>query len=171
MRQLEQWGWQWSRWYKGERGEYWFLAQALGIVVFFLLPVHPVISSLAWPLPVKWGFSGVAALMGLVAVVFIGKGLLDLGQSLTPLPYPREDGQLVTSGIYSVVRHPLYSGLCLAMGAWVLATLSWPHLLWGAIVVAILLRKAHLEEQWLERKYPEYPDYRRQVKQLIPWIW
>jgi len=52
--------------------------------------------------------------IGLVAAVFLFKGLWDLGDSLTPLPYPKNNGQLVQTGVYSIARHPLYRGVILA---------------------------------------------------------
>jgi protein-S-isoprenylcysteine O-methyltransferase Ste14 len=67
-------------------------------------------------------------IFGLGAMLLLGRSLLDLGQNLTPLPHPRDDGQLVQTGIYGLVRHPLYSGvisLALAYTAW---QMSWVHL-------------------------------------------
>ena len=61
-----------------------------------------------------------------LALVLLVKGLSDLGHSLTPLPYPRDDGQLVQTGVYSLVRHSLYSGLILgtfALSLWRFRTL------------------------------------------------
>lgn len=42
--------------------------------------------------------------------------------------------------------------------------------LWLALL-AILIAKAHLEEQWLLKHYPQYADYRGQTWRLIPWIY
>jgi protein-S-isoprenylcysteine O-methyltransferase Ste14 len=107
----------------------------------------------------------------LLALVLIAKGLLDLGRSLTPLPYPRDDAQLVQAGVYSLVRHPLYSGLIVAALSWVLYQRSLSHLA-GAIVLFVFFNaKATLEETWLRQKYPEYDAYQQRVKKLIPWLY
>lgn len=168
---FKQWGWSWTSWQKGERGEYWFLAQAISLITFVLLPIHPIVErTLLNPL-LRGGLVVFVGFLGTVALVLIGKGLLDLGQSLTPLPYPREDGELVTNGVYSLVRHPLYAGIIMATLGWAMLTLSWPHCI-GVLAIAFLLnQKASLEERWLEQKYPDYSEYRQRVKKIIPWIY
>jgi protein-S-isoprenylcysteine O-methyltransferase Ste14 len=69
------------------------------------------------------------------------------------------------------VRHPLYGGIILAAGGWVVFTLSWPHSLGLLAIILLLDRKATAEEQWLAQKYPDYAAYRQRVKKLIPWIY
>ena len=46
-----------------------------------------------------------------VGVIITFMGFRGLGKSLTSNPVPNQDGKLVTTGIYSRVRHPIYSGL------------------------------------------------------------
>lgn len=46
------------------------------------------------------------------------RGGQTLGRNLTPLPEPVPDGQLVTGGAYSVVRHPIYAALLLGGVGW-----------------------------------------------------
>ncbi|MGB8700185.1 MAG: isoprenylcysteine carboxylmethyltransferase family protein [Thermosynechococcaceae cyanobacterium] len=171
MNLLEQWGWRWSSWHKGERGEYWFLAQVFGLLAFVLLPIRPVMNLTELTPPIRVALASFAGMLGLLGLILIGKGLFDLGRSLTPLPYPREDGQLVTQGVYGIVRHPLYAGIVAVTLGWVLFTLSGSHgLAWLAIAV-LLDRKAAQEEIWLTAKYPEYSAYRLRTKKLVPWIW
>ncbi len=54
---------------------------------------------------------GLTSIFGVLSVTLLWRSLFDLGQNLTPLPHPRHDGQLVQTGIYGLVRHPLYSGV------------------------------------------------------------
>ncbi|MGB8698898.1 MAG: isoprenylcysteine carboxylmethyltransferase family protein [Thermosynechococcaceae cyanobacterium] len=171
MNLLEQWGWRWSSWQKGERGEYWFLAQVFGLLIFALLPRRPVMDLAELTLPIQVALAILAGMLTLFGLILIGKGLFDLGRSLTPLPYPREDGQLVTKGVYGIVRHPLYAGIVAVTLGWVLFTLSWSHGLAGLAIAVLLDRKAAQEEIWLTAKYPEYAEYRQRTKKLVPWIW
>ncbi|MDP1788730.1 MAG: NnrU family protein, partial [Rhodoglobus sp.] len=55
--------------------------------------------------------AGVLVLAGLVLVVLAGTGL---GRALTASPVPRENAELVTGGVYAVIRHPIYTGLLVA---------------------------------------------------------
>jgi len=171
MKLLSDWGFTPEGWRSGERGEYLVLLQGALLIGFVLLPVYrPVGWAIDSPalLSVRWG---IALAFGLGASVLIIKGLLDLGRNLTPLPYPREDGQLVKSGVYSIVRHPLYSGLIFAAFSWVVFQLSLSHLIGAAILCAFFDAKARREEAWLSEKYPEYSDYQQKVKKLIPGVY
>ncbi len=56
--------------------------------------------------------------------LLLGKGLLDLGRSLTPLPHPRDDARLVVSGVYGLVRHPIYGGIIVTSFGWALVAAS-----------------------------------------------
>lgn len=111
------------------------------------------------------------ALGMLVALVLGALGVLSIRRYLTPLPYPVDHSQLVTAGVYGVVRHPLYSSQLFAAMAWTAYTLSIPH---AALLIAGFLffdYKASKEEGWLSERHPEYPQYARQVKKLVPWVY
>lgn len=170
MKLWSDWGFSRAGWRNRERGEYWVVAQALLMAGFVLLPVYRPVEvnpSLAW-LYFAWAVAGV---LGVGAIALFIKGVLDLGNSLTPLPYPREDGQLVQSGVYAIVRHPLYSGVILAALGWTIFQFSLPHLIGTLIFILFFNAKAAREENWLMQKYPDYANYRQTVKKLIPWLY
>lgn len=98
-------------------------------------------------------------------------GALQIRRYLTPLPYPVDHSRLVTSGVYGLVRHPLYSSQLFAALGWSLFTLSLSHL--AILVLGFLFfdYKASKEELWLTERHPEYADYARRVRKLIPWIY
>lgn len=167
---LKQWGFTADSW-KGQHGEYWVLAQMVLLVAFVMVPRYQPFDPAGLPLAVRYGAMGVAAgAIGLFALVLLGKGLMDLGQNLTPLPYPREDGELVQTGVYSWVRHSLYSGLILGTLALSLWWFSLSHLGLCLALFSILNAKATREEVWLQERYPHYNEYQKRVKKLIPWI-
>ena len=107
--------------------------------------------------------------LGLGAVgLFLGiGGILHLGSNLTPLPHPTDDGYLVTTGVYRLVRHPIYASVLFLALAYAL----WHMSLWHGIGVLGLGwffdRKATQEEQWLAAKFPEYAAYQAAVKKLL----
>ena len=74
--------------WKGQRGEYWVLAQMALLAVFAVVPkfVPEVLMDL--PMPVVYGIWGVAGAIALLALILLGKGMIDLGQNLTPLTLP-----------------------------------------------------------------------------------
>jgi protein-S-isoprenylcysteine O-methyltransferase Ste14 len=170
MKLLSDWGFT-IDWWRGLRGEYWVITQGVLLLVFAILPANrPGFIDLdisAW----QYASWILTAIFSVVAIVFLGRSLFDLGQNLTPLPHPKDDGQLVKTGVYGIVRHPLYSGvvcLALAYASW---QMSWVHLV-GAIVLFLFFdAKARKEEVWLTEKFPDYANYIISVKKLIPWIY
>ncbi len=156
-------------WWRGRRGEYWVLAQAVLLLAFALLPARAFFPI---PFPVyAFAHWGVAIACGACAIAIFGRALLDLGQSLTPLPHPRDDSQLVSTGIYAWVRHPIYVGVVLGAVAWAGWCASATHLL-GAIALGIFFdAKARREEAWLLEKYPDYAAYAQCVRRFIPGVY
>ncbi len=82
----------------------------------------------------------------------------------------REEPELVTSGPYAYVRHPIYSGLLLAMlGSAIAVRLNWLGL-W-AVFFLYFLYAARVEEGHMTRRFPDvYPEYQRRTKMLIPFL-
>lgn len=169
MKLLSDWGFSLKSLRDGSRGEYWVAAQGLLLGGLLFLPVYSPVSQL--PLGVAYACWGIGGAVLAFAAVLIGKGVLDLGQSLTPLPYPREDGQLVQTGMYGIVRHPLYSGLILGTLGWAIAQVSLTHVAAALLFLLFFDAKAAREEAWLQEKYPDYADYQQQVKKLLPWVY
>lgn len=170
MKLLSNWGFTREGWRNGQRGEYWVLLQGLLLIGVVLLPTYRL-PSVVIPSPGIYGLWGIAGAIALLAVILLGKGLLDLGQSLTPLPFPREDGQLVQTGVYGWVRHPIYSGVILGILSYAIAQQSLSHFLATAILLLFFNAKANREETWLLERYPDYINYQQRVKKLIPWIY
>lgn len=168
MKLITDWGFSAASW-KGERGEYWVLLQALLLLGYVLLPIYRPDWLTIQP-PLLYGIWTLAGLLFLLAVIFIGKGLIDLGRNLTPLPYPKQEGELVQTGIYAIVRHPLYSGVILAAKAYAIGQLSLSHFV-AMLLFVFFNFKANQEETWLSEKYSGYFDYRQRVKKLIPWVY
>jgi protein-S-isoprenylcysteine O-methyltransferase Ste14 len=170
MNQLKEWGFS-AQWWRGERGEYWVIGQTILSVGFILLPVYPVVAldSLS---PI-WKYTGwlLTGLLGLIAALLLLSGILELGKNLTPLPHPKHDSELVTSGVYGVVRHPIYSGVVFLAIAYSFWQLSFIHAIGAIILLLFFDIKARKEESWLSNKFSDYDQYRSQVKKLIPWIY
>jgi protein-S-isoprenylcysteine O-methyltransferase Ste14 len=113
-----------------------------------------------------------ALVIGVLASLGLGLfGALRIRRYLTPLPYPVEHSQLVTTGVYALVRHPLYSSQLFAALGWTLFTLSLGHL--ALLVLGFLFfdYKASTEEAWLTERHPLYASYAARVSKLIPWIY
>lgn len=109
--------------------------------------------------------AGVLIALGVVVALAAGRGL---GRALTPLPIPRADGQLVTTGVFRFVRHPIYSGLLLIGAGLAVWGASWVHLVALGLLWLVLTTKAHFEEKLLAERYPDYVMYRATTGRFVP---
>lgn len=100
--------------------------------------------------------------------VFGLAGVAVLGRNRTAFPKPRDDSQLIQSGIYASVRHPLYTSVMLASVGWALLWQSWPSLIPAAWLIPFFFLKARREERWLREKFPGYADYAKRVPRFLP---
>ena len=84
----------------------------------------------------------------------------------------QEGQQVVDSGLYSIVRHPMYAVttvlfLCipLVLGSWIAFAVF-------LIYPALMVKRIRSEEQLLEAELPGYTDYQKKVKyRMIPFLW
>jgi len=80
--------------------------------------------------------------------------------------------QVVRSGPYAIVRHPMYAGLVpvmAGMGLWLHSTAAAVAAL---LPTAILAARIVLEERLLRSRFPEYAEYARAVRwRLVPGVW
>jgi len=82
----------------------------------------------------------------------------------------KADPELVTTGPYSAIRHPIYSGIILAMiGTTLAVSLYW--LIAVVLVGAYFLYSATMEERYMTEVFPDaYPRYKQSTKMLIPFV-
>ncbi len=119
-----------------------------------------VVVSTFWLLMME--LTGIGIGVWAVATVRVGR--------VSVFPEPRSDAELVTTGPFRWIRHPMYTGLLLIALSITLERLTW---LDGTVFVLLLLNqlaKVNYEEQGLNDRFPEYRSYSSRTKKLIPWV-
>ncbi len=151
----------------GPRGEGWVVLQ---VVLFGLLALCGLAGP-AWGDPLLAIGRAIGAALIVIGASVAVLGLLGLRENLTPVPRPVAGGRLVDTGVYGIVRHPIYTGIIGAGIGWALVTGSPAALVVAAGLAVFFDLKSRREEGWLQAAYPGYGDYRRRVRKLIPFIY
>ena len=138
-------------------GAVWFGAQ---LVIFVAMLGAPIIQRAEVPVVVRVFGVGLAAAGLSVSVA----GYRALGGSHSPGTTPIAGAGLVSSGIYSRLRHPIYAGWCL--GAFGFALIFGSVLGVGVAVALVVFYdlRTREEEKFLLGQYPDYGPYRQRVK-------
>lgn len=103
-----------------------------------------------------------------VGLVLLFAGFRGLGKSLTANPVPNQDGVLVTTGVYGIVRHPIYLGLLIITFGLVVSSGVWAQIVVWLALAVLLVYKMRWEEVLLTAKYKGYAEYMAKVPAIIP---
>jgi protein-S-isoprenylcysteine O-methyltransferase Ste14 len=119
----------------------------------------PLIASLAGDALVALGF---------LVIFFVYKQNTFASATIELAP----EHQVISTGLYRLVRHPMYMGAFALLVGMPLSLGSW----WGLLVIALMLPaliwRLLDEEHFLAKKLPGYTDYQKTVKhRLLPFIW
>ena len=79
-------------------------------------------------------------------------------------------GIVIRSGPYRLIRHPMYSAALLLIWAAVLSHISLWTITVGLLVLVIVVLRVVYEERYLCELYPDYTEYMKATKAIIPFI-
>jgi protein-S-isoprenylcysteine O-methyltransferase Ste14 len=115
-----------------------------------------------------------AGATGVVAGYWVIIRVLDENTFLAPVvKIQRSRGHhVISTGPYAVVRHPMYSGMCIMTPSAALMLGSWLGLAVSFVIVAAGAFRAVMEERELEAGLEGYKDYKARVRyRLLPLVW
>ncbi len=141
-----------------------FYAIALFLLYFLFSP------SLAWfqmPFPNWLRWFGVG--LGILSIPFLFWVHYSLDRDWSITLKFQVDHQLITSGPYRRIRHPMYTALILYMLSWVLVSASLLILVYYAISVLLIAVRIPREERMMLEKFGDkYRAYMKQSGRLLP---
>ena len=148
-----------------KRSNYFFSKDLILIIVQFVLIILHFIS-------IDYSIINkeltVTELLGLFIVSFglilITISLKTLGPNLSPFPKPRLKANLITNGIYSKIRHPMYFGLISISTGNCFINFTFMKLILTLLLMIVLSIKIKIEEQYLLLKFTNYSIYKSKVK-------
>ncbi len=159
---------------KPVRGKPWLesaclriLLVMIAILLFRMLHLHAPVAARS-PDSVAGGIGACLCIAGLGFAVWARR---HLGRNWGMPMSLKEGHELITTGPYRYLRHPIYTGILLAMvGSSIAGGRVW--LVVFVIVGAFLVYSARTEERLMMQAFPhEYPEYKKKTKALIPFVW
>jgi protein-S-isoprenylcysteine O-methyltransferase Ste14 len=75
------------------------------------------------------------------------------------------------TGAYRYLRHPMHAAIIHFIWAGAIEHFSWPVLGWAETVTAGAFTRMHIQDYTARHQFPEYVDYKRRVKKLIPFLY
>ena len=100
----------------------------------------------------------------IIASILLLLAIKDLGRNLSPLPRPKNNSNLITTGIYRFVRHPMYYSLIFISFGFFITKLSIYYLFLSISLGLLIKFKIALEEEYLKNKFKNYLFYKNEVK-------
>jgi protein-S-isoprenylcysteine O-methyltransferase Ste14 len=127
-------------------------------------------SALAWrPWPPSLAVYWIGVALVVAGLAFAIWARVHLGSNWSGTVTVKQRHELIRSGPYAYVRHPIYTGLITALLGTTLASATVHAALGLAIIVAAFLRKSRIEERFMRETFPgEYQRYSAEVPALIP---
>ena len=93
-----------------------------------------------------------------------------LNKNLSAFPTPKKSAELIQSGIYKYIRHPIYSGILFFTFGFSMYSENTLRLLVFFVLLVLFMFKAAYEEKLLQHKFSNYGDYKKTSGMFLPKI-
>jgi protein-S-isoprenylcysteine O-methyltransferase Ste14 len=141
--------------------DYIYVGIQLVLFVVYFLPIQNININL----PEWLRYSGL--LMLILGLVLALVALLQINTKLSPFPTPVTSGKLITTGAYSIARHPIYASVLAITLGYAIYTVSLFKFVIFVLLWMLFYFKSKYEEQLLLEKFSHYSDYKQKTRRFI----
>lgn len=150
------------------------LGQSAPVVLAFFL----LFAQMRWPWWLSERFVPYSPMIGWIGVLLTGAGIgfaiwarVFIGRNWSGTVTVKEEHELIQTGPYGIVRHPIYSGFMLAFLGTAIVEGELRGLVGFLLVVLGWWMKLRLEENFMAQQFGNtYSDYKKRVKALVPYV-
>lgn len=106
--------------------------------------------------------------LGLFGILVLLLSILQLNRNLSPFPTPIKDGQLISTGLYKYIRHPIYTGILFMGFGFGIYTGSIFRIIVTAGLGLLFYFKSAYEEKLLCERFEDYPAFKKARGRFLP---
>lgn len=107
-------------------------------------------------------------ILAAIGIVIIIVSMLQLNKSLSPFPTPKKNSELVVTGLFGYVRHPIYSGILITTFFLAIYLNSGYKLMITVLLTILFYYKSSYEEEQLDKTFPGYESYKASTGRFYP---
>ncbi len=141
-----------------------YLFVGIQFFLFFIYLFNYAILEIEFPLLVRYIFLSVSIIGGIILTV----ALLQLNTNLSPFPTPKSNSELIQVGLYKYIRHPIYTGILFMLFGYGIYLNSSSKIIISIILLLLFFYKSSYEEKLLQKKYFDYPKYKKKTGRFLP---
>ncbi|MCP9762667.1 methyltransferase family protein [Lacihabitans soyangensis] len=141
--------------------DYWLVGIQFFLFFLFLFPTN-------YHLEIPAFLQIPSLILAIVGLIIVLVALFNLDKALTAFPTPKNNSELITSGVYKCVRHPMYTGILLTVFSFAFYSESFSRLTISVLLMILFYFKTNYEEQKLLQKYPVYNAYKARTGRFVP---
>lgn len=107
-------------------------------------------------------------IVSIIGFLIVIVALLQLNKNLSPFPTPKSNSELIQTGLYKYIRHPIYTGIILMTFGYGLYSNSSFKLIISIALLILFYFKSYYEESLLIKKYLNYTAYKNNTGRFFP---
>lgn len=144
--------------------DFWFVGIQILLFGVYFIPVS--LSNL----PLNNTINQIGLIIAVTGFLIVLIAVIQLNKNLTPFPAPKDGGELIKTGLYRFVRHPVYTGIILTVRGYGLYRESLWKVLVSIALWVLFYYKSKYEEGLLMRRYEDYKGYMKTTGRFFPFI-
>jgi len=141
--------------------DYFFVSLQLLLFITYFIPVD------LFRIELSGWLRMITLLPGIFGIGLALFTLFQLRNMLSVFPTPVDSGKLITSGAFSISRHPIYTSIVLCAFSFGIFSESEFKLIITVLLLILFYFKSNYEERLLLLKYPEYEYYRKKTRKFL----
>ena len=147
-----------------ERNSKDYILVGFQVVLFFLY----IFDLQIWNVVIPEWLRQTGLILAIFGVLLFLIAMLQLNKNLSPFPSPKSGSELVRSGLYKFIRHPIYTGILIAFIGFALFSESIYKIMITFGLYLLFLLKTEYEEHRLQEKFSEYDRYKKVTGRFLP---